>query len=297
MRIKKVMNLNRLKNKILLIIFPLALTHFIKDVRADWLSESAPKKIITLAPSNAEIVSELLHQNWDTIVGVSEYTQVPEQKKIAIIGPMNRLNYEKILELNPDLILATREGNNKQQIEKLKKLKLNVVTVGSESLEKLKKSFLVIGNSLKIKNEDNQVYKNFDKNFTEIVSMYKKKLKHKKYTIIIAQHPFFVVGGKNFIHDLFLSIGMENVFSSEKERFPQVSFESIIQKKFDFLIINETNPFKKKQIINKMNKIFISNLNKPKIVFIKGDALLRPSQNVLIAFEDLLKNIVSFHNE
>jgi len=66
-----------------------------------WSSE----RIITLSPSLTEIVSALGHGK--QLVGVSDYSVYPEAvSKLPKVGGYSNPNLEKILSLNPTLVLT-----------------------------------------------------------------------------------------------------------------------------------------------------------------------------------------------
>src|SRR4051794_2309506 len=66
--------------------------------------EAAPKRIVTLTPSNTEIVYEL--GLGEEIIGVSDNDTYPEDVQTKErVGGME-FNVEKIISLEPDLVLA-----------------------------------------------------------------------------------------------------------------------------------------------------------------------------------------------
>jgi len=88
----------------------------------------AYSRIITLAPVISEWTAEILgpESSKTKIVGVSEYSNYPLQlKSIQTIGAYPKLNIEKIASFKPDLVLASSEYNRPEQLEQLKRLKIN----------------------------------------------------------------------------------------------------------------------------------------------------------------------------
>ena len=81
------------------------------------------KRIVSLAPSATESLYEL--GLYDNVVANTVYCSDGIVKKEKI-GTVTEPNIEKIISLNPDLIVATKEGNYKTVIDKLVRLKLTV---------------------------------------------------------------------------------------------------------------------------------------------------------------------------
>ena len=103
-----------------------------------------PQRIISTAPSNTEILFDLGLQK--KIVGITNYCNFPEEtKNIEKIGEISPLNFEKIISLNPDLILAYA-GFQLKEIPRLRDLGLNAIALEPLSLEDTFKSVEMIAN-------------------------------------------------------------------------------------------------------------------------------------------------------
>jgi iron complex transport system substrate-binding protein len=105
--------------------------------------QAYPKRIISLTPTNTEIVYTLGIE--DRLVGVDTYSDYPEAaKSIAKVGDFNSPNVEQILALKPDLVL----GGNKLQrdaIEKIKALGVNIVATEATDYAGVFKSIELVG--------------------------------------------------------------------------------------------------------------------------------------------------------
>ena len=78
-----------------------------------------PERIISLVPSQTELLHYLQLDN--KVVGMTKFCVHPKEwfdTKIKI-GGTKAIDIEKITELNPDLIIANKEENVKEQIETL----------------------------------------------------------------------------------------------------------------------------------------------------------------------------------
>jgi iron complex transport system substrate-binding protein len=77
-----------------------------------------PRRIVSLAPSITEIVFALEQEH--RLVGVTRYSDYPpEATKLPKVGSYVRLDIERIVALNPDLCIATKDGNPKAIIDRL----------------------------------------------------------------------------------------------------------------------------------------------------------------------------------
>ena len=105
--------------------------------------KKTPQRIVSLSPSNTEILFAL--GLGDQVVGVTEYCDYPEAAKTkSKVGGFSTVDIEKVVSLEPDLILASRI-HSKTVIPALEKLNLTVVAITPTSLPELLDSITMVG--------------------------------------------------------------------------------------------------------------------------------------------------------
>ena len=107
-------------------------------------------RVVALAPSLAELVAAMLGpQELDRLVGVTEQSDHPASlKSKKQVGPFHRFNLEAVMALKPDLVLATREGNPKDRVERLRELGIPVVVVSGGNFREIADSMRLVGRAL-----------------------------------------------------------------------------------------------------------------------------------------------------
>src|SRR6187401_1807192 len=80
-----------------------------------------PQRIISLVPSQTELLFDLGLD--EEVIGITKFCVHPEHwfKTKTKIGGTKQLHLDKIKELQPDLIIANKEENAREQIEELAK--------------------------------------------------------------------------------------------------------------------------------------------------------------------------------
>ena len=107
----------------------------------------SPKRIISLAPNLTEILFTLGLDR--EIVGVSIHCNFPEAAKHKPrVGSYISLDFEKILSLRPDLILATGAGNTLEMVERLEKLGFPTYVIFPKNFDGILTSIRHIGQIL-----------------------------------------------------------------------------------------------------------------------------------------------------
>jgi iron complex transport system substrate-binding protein len=83
------------------------------------------QRIISLAPHATELLFEAGAGN--KIIGVVKYSNFPAAaKKIPQVGGYKKLDLERIVSMQPDLIVAWQTGNRESELAKLKSLGFSV---------------------------------------------------------------------------------------------------------------------------------------------------------------------------
>ena len=113
---------------------------------------SFPKKIISVVPSQTELLFDLALD--DEVVGITKFCVHPDQWFYTKrrVGGTKSLNLDIIDSLNPDLIIANKEENTREQIEIL----INKYPVWISDVHDLETSSDMILRIGKITNRDRQ---------------------------------------------------------------------------------------------------------------------------------------------
>ena len=139
------------------------------------------KRIISLAPSNTEILYALNAQ--DRLVAVTRYCDFPEEaKKKPRIGGWLDVNDELVKSYNPDLILTSTFVQNKIT-SRYKKSKMNIIALMPTTHKGVFESILKIGKLVGKENESLQLVKSMKDKFNGIENKIKSGKKSGKNKI------------------------------------------------------------------------------------------------------------------
>jgi iron complex transport system substrate-binding protein len=102
-----------------------------------------PERIISLAPSNTEVLFAL--GLGDKVVGVTTYCNYPpEALDKPKVGGFSDVDIEKVVEANPDLILAANL-HEAEVVPALEALDLTVVVINPETIEEIIDNIRMVG--------------------------------------------------------------------------------------------------------------------------------------------------------
>src|SRR5689334_14854456 len=81
---------------------------------------STPQRIISLVPSQTELLYDLGLD--EEVIGITKFCVHPESwfRNKARVGGTKQINIQKVKELQPNLIIANKEENVKEQVDELR---------------------------------------------------------------------------------------------------------------------------------------------------------------------------------
>ncbi|WP_080778476.1 ABC transporter substrate-binding protein [Chryseobacterium phocaeense] len=198
-------------------------------------------KVVSLVPSITEALFDLgLTEN--EVIGRTKFCIHPVNriKNVPIIGGTKNINIDKIKALQPDLILANKEENIKEQVEALMDdFKVTVTHV--ETVEDNYYLLKTLGNIFN-KEEKAQL---FNLKIYEVLEQTKLDAPVKA-AYLIWKNPYMTIGSDTFIHHILSEIGFENIFKHQT-RYPEVQMEDLADAEV-IMLSSEPFPFKEKHI-------------------------------------------------
>ncbi|RKE77228.1 ABC transporter substrate-binding protein [Chryseobacterium sp. AG363] len=198
-------------------------------------------KIVSLVPSITEALFDLgLTEN--EVVGRTKFCIHPQDKikNVPIIGGTKNINIEKIKALQPDLILANKEENVKDQVEALMDDHKVMVT----NIDTIEDNYYLLKNLGKLFGKEDRAQL-FNLKIYDVLNQAKLE-SPVKAAYLIWKNPYMTIGSDTFIHRILSEIGFENIFK-DKTRYPQITTEDLVEADV-IMLSSEPFPFKEKHI-------------------------------------------------
>ncbi|APY09126.1 cobalamin-binding protein [Winogradskyella sp. J14-2] len=208
--------------------------------------EHIPKRIVSLVPSQTELLVDLGLEN--ELVGVTKFCVHPShlRKQKTVVGGTKQIHVNKIKALRPDIILCNKEENTKEIIKDLEDvapIHISDVDTVEDCLE-LIKMYGAIFNSSKNASELIEAIKIERQKFQSALQSKKKK----KVAYFIWKNPWIVAASNTFINTMINEAGFSNIFENQ-ERYPEIDLEDSKLKEADLIFLSsEPYPFKTKDI-------------------------------------------------
>lgn len=204
--------------------------------------ESYPNRIISLVPSITEYLFDLgLNER---IVGVTKFCVHPKNmlNEKEIIGGTKQQHLDKIKELQPDLIIASKEENVKQYVEKL----IKICPVYVSDVNDFDSAIHMMNDIGELTSESEKAEKlihNINQQFDAI----KKPTSPIKAAYCIWKNPWMWAGTDTFISKMLAYSGFKNIIA--KNRYPEIEISEIVKANPDYIFLSsEPFPFQEKHI-------------------------------------------------
>jgi ABC-type Fe3+-hydroxamate transport system substrate-binding protein len=203
-----------------------------------------PKRIISLVPSQTELLFDL---GLDAeIIGLTKFCIHPANKTKSTeqVGGTKKLDLEKIIALQPDLIIGNKEENERSDIEALQQL-FPVWMSDILTLDDAQHTIKEIG--ALVDREPEAAYLNhlISAGFNDLQTLAAEKNLDRRVLYLIWRKPYMAAGQQTYINDIMARIGLRNVVTAE--RYPVLTIDEISKLDADLIFLSsEPYPFKEK---------------------------------------------------
>ncbi len=267
---------------------------------------SKPERIVCLLPSVTEITFAVGAGN--QVVGVDKYSNYPpkvveevKEGRIAVIGGGFYPNIEKILSLNPDLVIGVDSVPSHHTLKKiLGKEGIPVILLPDRIVDDVVTSIVLVGRATGHLENATKLAIKLRSEISTLRSLAIKAVTEEgrpKVAIIVWLNPLWVTGNSTWMHDMIELAGGTNAFSNVSG-WASVSPEALVKVAPDIIIITghyvcknyEDAMARLKKLLGDSAEL-VPAIKNGRIYVIMGpynDALVRPGPRVTRALELLL---------
>jgi len=210
------------------------------------LLNAVPRRIVSLVPSQTELLADLGLEH--EVVGITKFCVHPNEwyRNKPRVGGTKDVKADRVAALSPDLIIANKEENVKEQVEALS----NIAPVWTSDINTLADAYEMIrqiGIIINTEKKAADIIQKTAQGFA-LLEEQSKKMQPKTCVYLIWKDPYMTVGSDTFIHDMLGHCSLHNLFATSK-RYPTTSMEALQSLSPDILLLSsEPYPFAEKHI-------------------------------------------------
>ncbi|RDH81585.1 MAG: cobalamin-binding protein [endosymbiont of Galathealinum brachiosum] len=196
------------------------------------------KRIISLAPHVAEL---LFAAGADKqVLGTVSFSDYPERaKKIPRIGSYKKVDKEKILALQPELIIYWKSGNPVDMINGIKDLGIPIFNNEPDEFEDVAESLRVLGKLLGTEHVAEVQANEYLKRLKSLRKKYSDKVGDNDKIRVFYQvwnQPLMTINKDHLVNDVIEFCGGVNVFADMDNIAPTIDMESVMKKNPDVIL-------------------------------------------------------------
>ena len=236
-------------------------------------TQAIAAKLVALSPHLVENILMLGAQN--QLVGIDQYSQQRFLLNLPSVGNAFSLDIEKIISLNPDLVLYW-QSSNAQQIGLLKQLGIKLLASNVKTFKQITQEL----NQLAILTNTQHKASLLIGQFNQALDKLTKQYQHATPLRVFYQtwhKPLLTIGNNQVITKTIKLCGAVNIFSNLANESVNISIESVIKKNPDVIIVTQKN--------NHINWHHL--LPNSQVVYFEADSLSRMSINISAGIKSL----------
>ena len=203
-------------------------------------------RIVSLVPSFTELLFDLEMDS--DIIGITRFCIHPSSKvkNVTKIGGTKNIKIQKIIELKPDLVIANKEENSKDDIIELSK-ECPVWVTEIYNLKDTIDMIVALGKKTNSITKANQLVSEISMEFDTLRRT--KPTKEKRVAYVIWNNPIMLAGKGTFINEMLKELNWVNIVQHSGSRYPETTLNELNEMAPEILILSsEPFPFTQKHI-------------------------------------------------
>ncbi len=195
-----------------------------------------PRRIIGLIASLVETLYALGLEK--RIVGATTWCDYPEAAKhLPRVGSYTAPNLERIVELAPDLVLATREGNPPWVVDKLTAAGIPVYVTAPKDPKDVPATLAKLGLVCGAEKQGLELARRLREQFAAVAEKL-KGASMRPTLLIIGSRPLISVGKGTINHELMVMAHAKNIAADAPGHWPRLSLEYVVQARPEVVVLS-----------------------------------------------------------
>jgi len=251
--------------------------------------DQAATRIIALAPHLVE--NTYTAGAGQALVGVVAFSDYPEQvKNLPIVGGYEKTNIERVLELQPDLILSWQSGNSHHSLQQLRELGLTVYIDQADSLTDIAKTIRDIGQLAGTSKQAEAAAQQFLTRLNQLKEQYQHK--DKVSSLYQVWHsPLQTISGNHIISNSIETCGGTNIYADEFAVAPVINIESVLERNPEAIIASGMSEARPDWLDQWREWSSIEAVRKGNLFFINPDHIQRHTIRILQGIERICEQL------
>ncbi len=252
---------------------------------------SNPMRIVSLAPSITEMIYFL--GLGDRLVGVTRFSYFPrEAQEKPSVGTYTDINVEKVIMLNPDLAIATVDGNMRGDVEMLEQAGIPVYVINPRTVNQVLDTIERLGEVCAIEERAKALVGRLRARVARVLEAVRGK-RRPRVLLLINTRPLMGVNRHTIHHDIIELAGGRNMTEGQPTTYPKLNIEAVIAGKPDVIIISsmERGGLHEKARREWFQWSTLPAVQRGQVYLIDSDLIDRPAPRIVRGLEEMARLI------
>ncbi len=228
----------------------------------------AAMRVVSLVPSWTETLHDL--GAWDDVVGVTSFCVHPDTalEEKTVLGGTKSPNVDKVIALEPDLVVVCREENRREDVEALEDAGLEVLVTDPRTLEDAARETVRLGEAVDRKEAAEGIARDIREAVNEVQDAVAGTPPIRAF-VPIWRDPWMTYNGDTFAQAVASLCGLENPWADASKRYPETTLEAVGDAEVEAVLLpSEPYAFTEEHLT-----LFQDLDPEPEVVLLDGEAL------------------------
>ena len=245
--------------------------------------------MVSLAPSVTETLFEL--GAGDRLVGITDLCDYPPATRLLPrVGGMVKPDWEAVLRLHPDLVVATTAGNDASLVGQAEKVGLPLYFTDAPDLEGLLDSFVRLGDVIGLPEKGRELRRSLESRI-DMIEHAPLAGPRPRILFLVWVDPPVVPGSGTFLSDALKRAGVDSVTSDAPSGWPTYDLETLLLRRPDWIVSARQNASALANLTGRPGWRELDAVAKRRVGTV-SETIERPSPRVVDALEEL-RDLVS----
>jgi iron complex transport system substrate-binding protein len=229
----------------------------------------------------------------DRLVGVTRFSYFPkEAQKKPKVGAYTDINVEKVITLNPDLVIATADGNKRGDVEMLEEAGIPVYVVNPRRIDQVLDTIERLGELCGVTGRAKGLVSYLRERVVRVTKAVRNRGRP-LVLLVINMKPLMSVNRNTIHHDIIQLAGGRNMTGDQPFTYPKLNLEEVIRKGPDVIIISS---MERGGEFEKARKEWfrwptLPAVRKGNVYLIHSDLIDRPASRIVNGLEEMARLI------
>lgn len=252
------------------------------DIGIEVKMPKKPGVVVSMAPNVTEAIYAIGGES--KLAGVTTFcTYPPDAQNKTQVGDFVNPDYEVIASLKPDLVIINVENRSNPTYQALENLGVKVFVVNIDNYDGVMNMISKLGIIFDKEERAGVLVDSLNAVKDNLIKLNPAELPNA--FVVIATNPLMTASGKTFINDIVKISGLKNIYNDVSEEYPTISYEDVIGKDPDYIILpSDTSDMQSvnANIDELKNSLSTTKaIKNSKILVVDADVMFRPGPRVL----------------